>query len=384
MTLDAFRGLASLVVMVGHLRALFFVPLSGLRAPSMLVKLAYAATSLGHQAVMVFFVLSGYLVGGSVLRAVQARRWSWHDYLSRRAARLYVVLIPALLLTVLWDRLGMRYFGQSGVYGRAPEYAYILPFSIADNQGLTTLVGNGLFVQTIVVPPFGSNSPLWSLANEWWYYLLFPSVVLSLVRTSSPIARGLGAVGAACALWFVGSGIAAYFAVWLLGAALAIVPKRPLIPTRQRLALAFASCVLVVVALRLGGAHPFGRDVAVAVAFVTLLYPVVSGGPARSPTPRAAAFWSDLAGFSYTLYLVHFPLLVFLQAATRRFAGERWQPSVATTALAIAIGLLVVAYAWAVSRVTELQTDRFRMRVVSPLLRTAFAAVGSGVHRGRA
>ncbi|HEY0779627.1 MAG TPA: acyltransferase family protein, partial [Gemmatirosa sp.] len=254
--LDTWRGLASLVVMVGHLRALFFIPLSGLRAPSLLVRLVYAATSLGHQAVMVFFVLSGYLVGGSVVRAVRARRWSWHEYLARRTARLYVVLVPALLLTALWDQLGIRFLAQSGLYQPNPDYAYILPFSIAGNERLTAFVGNGVFVQTIVVPPFGSNSPRWSLANEWWYYLMFPLLVVLVAPTRSPAARLASAVGGACIAWFVGVEIAAYFGIWLLGAGLAVVPTRPLTGRLPRVAVALTSAAVVVAALGFGGAHP--------------------------------------------------------------------------------------------------------------------------------
>ncbi|HEY0780687.1 MAG TPA: hypothetical protein VGD56_22205, partial [Gemmatirosa sp.] len=121
---------------------------------------------------------------------------------------------------------------------------------------------------------------------------------------------------------------------------------------------------------------PVGRDVAVSIAFAIVLYLVVASGPATTPAPRTAAFWSALAGFSYTLYLVHFPVLVFLEAVTRRFAGPRWQPSATTAALAVAIGALVVAYAWAISRITELQTERFRTRVVLPLFRTVLAVAG--------
>ena len=53
---------------------------------------------------------------------------------------------------------------------------HIYPSS-AIAQALTAPVflGNAAFLQRILVPELGTNGPLWSLANEFWYYLLFPA-----------------------------------------------------------------------------------------------------------------------------------------------------------------------------------------------------------------
>ena len=70
--LDALRGLAALAVFVGHLRSLLFVDYytdSVVRGSA--IEAVYLLTSLGHQAVMVFFVLSGYLISGSIFGALE-------------------------------------------------------------------------------------------------------------------------------------------------------------------------------------------------------------------------------------------------------------------------------------------------------------------------
>ena len=67
--LDLIRGCSALLVCLSHLRNAMFVDYSALVHPNMAIKVFYAVTSFGHQAVMVFFVLSGYFVGGAVLRA---------------------------------------------------------------------------------------------------------------------------------------------------------------------------------------------------------------------------------------------------------------------------------------------------------------------------
>ena len=61
--LDMVRGLAALVVLGGHWRNLLFVDFWQLTSGRSIMALPYLLTSAGHQAVVVFFVLSGYLVG---------------------------------------------------------------------------------------------------------------------------------------------------------------------------------------------------------------------------------------------------------------------------------------------------------------------------------
>lgn len=62
--LDLIRGCSALIVCLGHLRNAILVDYSVLVNPSIIIKAFYAITGFGHQAVMVFFVLSGYFVGG--------------------------------------------------------------------------------------------------------------------------------------------------------------------------------------------------------------------------------------------------------------------------------------------------------------------------------
>src|SRR5580692_4520938 len=91
--LDAVRALAALTVFAGHARDLF------IGSPRAAAGLGHAATSaphttVGHLAVIVFFVLSGYLVGGGVLRNMTSNEWSWGGYTLQRLSRLWVALIP--------------------------------------------------------------------------------------------------------------------------------------------------------------------------------------------------------------------------------------------------------------------------------------------------
>ncbi len=82
--LDCLRGMGALLVCEEHLRAFLFVPYARLESPGVVQKGFYFLTGLGHQSVMIFFVLSGFLVGGSVVVAMRKGNWTWNGYLLRR------------------------------------------------------------------------------------------------------------------------------------------------------------------------------------------------------------------------------------------------------------------------------------------------------------
>ena len=104
--LSMVRWVSAWLVMLGHLRAFLFLDFGELQGAGVITKAFYFATGLGHQAVMVFFVLSGYFVGGSVLSGLRKGSFSWGRYAQSRLTRLWMVLIPALLLTLAVDQMG--------------------------------------------------------------------------------------------------------------------------------------------------------------------------------------------------------------------------------------------------------------------------------------
>src|ERR1700730_1719957 len=94
--LDLIRASAAWAVLWGHVRALFFIDFQHLPYYSWWLGGIYFITGFGHQAVMVFFVLSGFLISASIMRKHSSGRWSTGEYALDRATRLYAVLIPGL------------------------------------------------------------------------------------------------------------------------------------------------------------------------------------------------------------------------------------------------------------------------------------------------
>ena len=301
--LDLIRGVSAVAVLLYHLRGLFFVDYSFLDHRSPPLTALYAVTGYGHQAVMVFFVLSGYFIGTSVMDSVGGLRWSWRAYLVSRLTRLQLVLFPALVLGAIWDRIGMRLPQAAPLYFGA-LYKFYVP-SVALRSTAPVFFGNLFFLQSIVSPVFGSNGPLWSLSYEFWYYIVFPLLVLAAAAWAGARYRVLYAVLALIFLWFIGPVVSLYFLIWLAGAAVGRLP-RLLKSKAPAAAAAWGAGLIFVAALAWVRTHRLSSDLltdyAVGFCFALWLYTLLLG-TREDVSPAYAQGAKKLAGFSYTLYL---------------------------------------------------------------------------------
>jgi peptidoglycan/LPS O-acetylase OafA/YrhL len=371
--LDLLRGLAAVAVLIYHVRYRFFYDYANLSQPDWAAKGFYALTSFGHDAVIIFFVLSGYFISSSVLRDAALGRWSWTIYTINRLARLYVVLLPGLLLTLCWDRLGLWLFPNAPVYTGAPQSWIHDFFPVQPRLQPDVVFGNASFLQTILVPPLGSNEALWSLSYEFWYYVLFPLAYFAWRAKSEKTIAGAALV--AGLLWFVGVPIAIYFPIWLMGAAVCVAPMVPKWMRTHPRAVALAAMLLFVLVVAITHTRTFGswaggsqiaRDYVTAVVFTVVLYVLLHNrAPSRVDLYQAIA--RTLSGFSYTLYISHLPILVFIRAAwSRSPLDATWQ----NMGLALVLALICLGYAYAIARLTEARTDRARKaltRVISSI-----------------
>lgn len=353
---DALRAVSALGVAATHLRNGLFVGFSANHGPDLLARAFYFCTSLGHEFVVMFFLLSGYFVGGSVLS--RGRGFSVGEYAVARLSRLWAVLVPSLVLTAILDHLSLALY--PAVFDSAVHRGIvsIIP-AAAQGGGLWVFLGNVAFLQTWIVPVFGSNGPLWSLFNEAWYYVLFPLVCCGFGWSfeGSKLKRAGFLLVAAILALVLPATIWSGFLVWVLGVLVGQFRVRMSLDLRRwwlgivsLLALLFlASCKAGVL-----GAQGDLRDIILGVlgcAFLCLARDVEWKRGWLTGLARR------LADCSYSLYLVHFPLVVLLVAAGR---AERMP--FGARAVAIFTGLLVLLQAagFAVAQLTERQTHFLR------------------------
>jgi peptidoglycan/LPS O-acetylase OafA/YrhL len=361
--LDLVRGVAAIAVMVGHVRSLFFQDYANLVAPGLGTKFLYAATGLGHEAVIVFFVLSGFFIGASVLKSVAAHKWSWRSYLTHRFVRLWIVLLPALSLGAAIDWAGVNSLQASATY--FSPVRYLSSVSFASRFTLRNFTGNLFFLQGIFVDPFGSNGPLWSLSYEFWYYMIFPALVLLLVPNVPIALRGAFLIAAAAMFWFVGPAISIYFLIWLAGTAVfAMFLKLPSIRGVLRVALQIAGWLILFGGLAWvrSGATSAGltADFILAGCFSVWMLAISTSGRSQ-PTAVTRAIAKTLSGCSYTLYLIHFPLLAFLR--TQFDPAGNWPPDARHFGPGILLALAALAFAYCIAFFTEFRTAAVRKRV---------------------
>jgi peptidoglycan/LPS O-acetylase OafA/YrhL len=355
--LDLLRGASALIVCMGHLKNVFLVDYGHVQNPNFLSQMLYVISGLGHQAVIVFFVLSGYLVGGGVLK--QGASLDWGKYFSARLTRLWVVLVPALVLTAALDGIVMSADPAflSGAY-RAQWHS--LPGPGEYGAGWRVALGNLLFLQTVWVPFFGTNGVLWSLANEAWYYLLFP-ILCGAVRC----LRGHGGVHhlmlAALILYFMPMEMRWLMIVWSMGALLTMLPMSRRWCRVDMLYGSLGLIVLVSIVARSGslGDQQFPLMDLLLGCFVSLFVICVRNGvafPAWNVFGRLVVGLSDT---SYSLYLIHVPILVCFGALAMR--GRKAQPDLMGSLeyFGILVGVVVLSrlFWWLFERNTDFVKD---------------------------
>lgn len=367
--LDQCRWLAALFVVAAHLRNLLFVNYAALRNKGIALKLFYFLTGFGHEAVIVFFVISGILVGGTALHEFREKRFSIRNFFIRRFSRIYIVLIPALLIGYLLDNVGLGYFNDSQLYTHSEWYSFNAPFAARSSWDI--LLGNALMLHHIVVPTFGSNEPLWSLAYEWWYYCLFCFAIGLAGAANGRLARTCHAALIVFLFLVLPAKLLIWFLLWLLGAAIGTAPlNRIRISPIFGYILFFGALALARVghATYSGGLYvDFTRDLTVAAGFCALLMSFSRQKPAVSELTYGGKIHRNLAAFSYTTYLFHFPFMIFIAAFLSSVFGFPLlqQPSLSGIVCYLLLLGFIYLFTYAMSRLTEAQTGKLRRFLTS-------------------
>ena len=349
------RGLAALQVAAAHVRAQFYPGLSTIADPSVGYQVLAFGTGFAHQAVVIFFLLSGWLVGGSLMNKLDEPN-AMLSYAIDRISRLWIVLVPAFVASLL---VGM-FTGELDAW-RAGN-------AIPDEYALWTFVGNMFGLQDLAVPRYGGNFALWSLTYETWYYILFPLAVLMFARPGA-LAKAASAVAVAVIAWHLNAAILLYFSLWLMGAGFSRIHIR----AGRNLKWAFAALFALVAAwFRVKGSNnilveeSYVQDLLYSLLFLILLCSLQSKvAPASRITRRLGRIGTFFAEFSFSLYVIHVPLIFLLRHLNARQLGiDELDPgSLSHFGLYVSMVLVIVLLSWLFHLPFEAQTYRLRRRL---------------------
>ena len=286
-----------------------------LRGIAVLLVLAYHGRfglfRQGFLGVDVFFVISGFLITGMVVRDLDAGRFGFREFYWRRAKR----LLPAAYVVVLLTSVA-----ASLLLTRVELLSYIR--QVAGTLSFTANVV--LWRETNYFEPDAELKPLmhtWSLSLEEQFYLLLP-LALWLVpgRWRRPaVAGALVASAIACFALAPNHPTGTFYLLptraWelLLGAAGALwFPAAASGPAATARRLAGNASLIVLVALpllTLDPVHP--RLDAAVICLATLV--LIRARPALLEQGLLARGLAQVGDMSYSLYLVHWPILAFLR-----------------------------------------------------------------------
>jgi peptidoglycan/LPS O-acetylase OafA/YrhL len=309
--LDALRLFAAIGVFLFHSGAFIAPWLSGV------------LRSQGFECVAVFFVLSGFVIRFASVE----KEHDWRQYLGARAMRLYSVAGLAIVLTLVVDAIGIRinpkFYEHTSQFNSTTSAGDILSYLTFTNE---------LWFRHAVV---GSNEPYWSLGFEAAYYLFFAAAIYA-----SGWRRALLLL-----VWAVIAGpkIIATLPLWLMGVGTYELLRSPNIqlkrPVYMGLGLVVGSVALYVLNRYSHWHQGVGtifnpasmNDLMLAALYMTItggavainiigFHLIASKGFQWPQFIGKAIKW--LAGGSFTLYLMHEPLLALARAAFPNIAGR--------------------------------------------------------------
>lgn len=348
--LDFLRFTAAFAVLLGHMDqdglSIAWMPLA----------------RFSHEAVIIFFVLSGFIIYYSTT----SRACTWRQYAVARLTRIYSVALPAVLFSValaLW-------------LSEKPEFDPS-KFSNYSEPSVWDTVSSLLFLNQSWMndADVTLNNPYWSLSYEVWFYVLFGAFHFSGERVRWWLVGGAALIA--------GPAILVLLPVWMMGAWLASSRRYALDATTYVAWLAFLAPLALIGYVnltdldrliqstlyenvpgfwRLVSSQRFVTDYLIGaalclhIAAFSALPASVQGFFARHQRALAA-----LAGFSFTLYLFHRPMTQLLGAWYPQPASAVWQTTL------MALGILLAC--WLISFGTEKQLHRWRSGFARLLVR---------------
>lgn len=333
--LDGIRGLAALYVVLHHAYLEIVQPLPPGFPNRVLFERLLAPLRYGHHAVAVFIVLSGYCLMLPIVRS-GSLPGGFPGYVRRRVRRILPAYFAALALCLAVIRLVPAMQVRSGL-----RWDVALPIT----KG--AVVSHLLLLHNLRPQwNFGIDPPMWSVATEWQIYFALPLLLLPIWRRFGNGATVAVALGLGIGLSRIPTLYMAnfpYLGLFAFGMAAAQVRR---VSRRNILLLAAAVFAGWCAAVRL----PLGTPAqalllsdlcAGALAACVIVACAVSDVPQlrRVFTHRSAL---ALGSFSYSLYLVHYPVLSLCHVAALHlhlpplvFAGWEFAVGV-TTSLAAA------------------------------------------------
>ena len=321
--LDGLRGFASLYVVIHHARLLCWESYSTgyVKHPNLYSQFDKACLyffsifKYGSEAVTLFFVLSGLVIHYKQSQSIKELSFGFQfnltQYFRNRIKRIYPPLIFSILLMFLLATISYFLFHET--------YPDCLSFK--------TVFSNLIFFTVPFFSVVGNNFPLWSLRVEWWIYMIYP-LLLFINRENSYLGYLL-ALLISIVLYYLNFNrqyfwieTFLYLPTWCIGAYIADV-----LSERLKWFRAFNLLIaLVPLSFFLQGQNnnylsDFIFGIGLMPCFIFLLSDNISN--LKKVLINLIGYFRFFSPFSYTLYIVHFPIQTFIRNIYQRTYNQQ-------------------------------------------------------------
>ena len=333
-SLDALRGLLAVYVLAGHCRWLLWIGYSNWSQQphpiwQKFIVLFSSILRYGHEAVIVFFVLSGFFIHLRISKQLTEKFSFEHNlgqFIRRRFHRLVPPYVFALILTVMFDVVGMVLYPT--LYQATTGDALLDNNFTRKGYSLESVLPALLLLPSSLGQDFGSNGPFWSLAYEIVYYAIYP-LWLVLRKQSAVVAYTSGLIVAIVSSellpsYFIGK-VLSHYPIWLCGAAMAeLFIKRNKIHLLKSTFMWLPILVCLIVAFI--GLHFPDLD-----NIKLFLNAVLGSSIVLAVLKLPNSIWQSsfhklferLGMRSYTIYICHFPMVALVSAWVIETQGSR-------------------------------------------------------------
>ncbi|MET4082106.1 peptidoglycan/LPS O-acetylase OafA/YrhL [Pedobacter sp. UYP30] len=295
--LESLRGFAAVYVLVSHLQDVEYLNLGRFEG----------ILKFGQEAVMVFFILSGFVIHYSFQKS---KDQTFKTYFKKRFLRIYIPLILVFILSYI---------------------LYIAFSKITYHDIGTQLLGNLLMLQdsaitkpNVIVTPFLNNGPLWSLSYEWWFYMLYFFVNRYFKDKAFFIVSTVAIISALTYIFypFFVNRILMYMIIWWGGVELA-----ELYINDKKITLFNLKHILLVMLIYLvtmginwyvhytpefkSVTHPFIEFRHIAFAIIAIFAAIIWKRIHWWGFDNTIGLFTFIAPISYTIYISHFSLIIY-------------------------------------------------------------------------
>jgi peptidoglycan/LPS O-acetylase OafA/YrhL len=314
--LDLLRAVAALLVVVGHSGQHF---LQG----------SFVASGQPQGfGVMLFFLISGFLISTSAFQRIVDPNYRLADFAIDRFARIYTCYLPALILLPALDSIVLS----------SPNYQWGADFNWRSWIGNLFMLQDFPIFEALrrigvqrdwFVSSFGSARQFWTICIEWWIYMTFGAALFLVLR---PGARRWFALPMLALFavepfyYFVGGVDNCLTLLWLLGMMASLLALRlpgglaarrldgSALWLRRAAFAAAAFGVLCMIARVFAHDYPGVNELQFGLFASLFVFGLLFAcGTTRQAPPRVAArVIGFLAGYSYSLYLTHFTIMELL------------------------------------------------------------------------